>query len=171
MVMEKNSSGKLSNLSPSLKVLVSCFVLTLLLAYSVALFRIFDHSRFDWEETVRYYRGAESGEEQEIYPPATFATLLSVSHVHTFSQPVMLGLMGFLFCLSRATEKWKAGFVLFSFTGSVVSNAAPWLIRYVSAPMVHLLPLSQFAMLGSFLVMSWTVLREVWTKKATRLVT
>ncbi|QQR80803.1 MAG: hypothetical protein IPJ69_01155 [Deltaproteobacteria bacterium] len=92
--MGKNNL-KLSKLDLPMKVLVSCFVISLLLGYSLALLQVFNRTSFDPKKTVQYYRGVESENELEATPPPSFATLLSVAHVHSLSQPVMLVLMGF----------------------------------------------------------------------------
>ena len=160
--MEKTDRWSLGTLCPSLKVLVTCFILTLMAGYAVALLQVNERTRFDLAQTLLHYRGAEEG---GIHLPQSFGTLLSVSHVHTFSQPVMLVLVGLLFSLSRVTEKAKVIFILLSFAGSVLSNAAPWLIRYTDPRPAVLLPVSQMALFISFFVMAFVVLRDTWRRK------
>lgn len=157
--MEKTNLS-LSTFPVSLKVLATCFVLTLLLGYGVSLLQVYDRTHFEMAKTLLYYRGAEGGEG--VLVPPSFATLLSVAHVHTFSQPVMLFLLGLLFVFSRLSERQKVLFILLAFLGSVVSNAAPWLIRYGSPRMTILLPLSQLMLMGSFFVMSLVILYDLW---------
>ena len=154
----------LKSLSSSQKIVVTCFVVTIMLGYLVAVMKIFDHNHLDLEKTLIYYRGAETGEDVGIILPPSFSTLLSVAHNHMFSQPVMLFLMGILFTFTYMSQKSKSLFILLSFVGSLLSNASPWLIRYVSSKTVMLLPFSQMLMMSSFFVMGFVVLYDIWGK-------
>lgn len=158
--MENNI--RLSNLPLSLKILVTCFVCTLLLGYGVALLQVYDRTHFDVARILLYYRGAETGEGSGIILPPSFSTLLAATHAHTLSQPVMYLALGLIFVFSHVSEKKKASLVLILFIGSVLSNSAPWLIRYVSAKTIFILHLSQGLMMASFLTMSFVILRDVW---------
>ena len=91
--------------------------------------------------------------------------MLSIAHVHTLSQPFMFACFGLIFAFTRVVNRAKNFFIILSFTGSLVSNATPWLIRYVSPQMVYLFPLSQFAILISVSVMALVPLQEMWFKK------
>ncbi|MBI3540923.1 MAG: hypothetical protein HY073_02125 [Deltaproteobacteria bacterium] len=166
--MDQNKT-RLQTLSLPLKVLITCFVGTLLLGYVAALLQVFDRTHFDMAHTLLYYRGAETGagtgEDAGLMLPPSFKTLLSVTHVHSLSQPVMFGLLGFLFTLSMVTDAAKVIFILLPFIGSVVSNLSPWLIRFGTKGMVILLPLSQLAMTSGFFVMSFVVLYDLWFRK------
>lgn len=159
------SNFRLSDSPLSLKVLITSFIATLGLGYSVSLLQIYQRTHFDMARILRYYRGAESGEDVGIVLPPTFATLLSVTHTHSFSQPVMYFLLGLLFVFTSASERWKVFFILLIFSGSVISNAAPWMIRYFSPEATLSLYLSQAMMLAAFLFMSVRILYELWVPK------
>jgi hypothetical protein len=160
-----DSNRRLFSLPFSFKILITCFLVTLSLGYIVALLQVFDRTHFDVAQTLLYYRGDEVGGESAVLLPQSFGSLLAVTHVHAFSQPVMLALVGALFCFTAVSEKAKTIFVIFSFGGSVVSNAAPWLIRYVARGSAVLLPLSQALMMMSFFVMFFVTLAELWGKR------
>ncbi|GEM_PF-1683193 len=153
---------QLSSLPLSLKILVTCFVCTLILGYGVALLQVYDRTHFDVARILLYYRGAETGEAIGMILPPSFSTLLAATHAHTLSQPVMYLALGLVFVFSHLSEKKKSSLVLMLFIGSVLSNSAPWLIRYVSAKMLFVLHLSQGLMMVSFFTMSFVILWDVW---------
>lgn len=161
--MENKKNFRLSNLSVSIKTVISCYVGALFLGYFVALVQVYNRTQFDLAQTLLYYRGTESGgEDAGALTGPSFATLLSVSHVHTMSQPVMLALLGFIFALTYVSQKAKVIFILTAFLSSLVSNLAPWLIRYASRDMALLFPLSQMFLMMSFFIMAFVILYDVW---------
>lgn len=160
--MEKNSSSTLRLWSFSLKTVATCAIFTILMGYTVSLVQIYNRTSYDLSRAVEYYRGDETG-ENVMKLPQTFTTMLSISHVHTLSQPLMFALLGFIFSFSALSERKKAFFIILAFSGSVASNSTPWLIRYVQAPFVWLFPLSQAAIFVSMMVMSWTSLKGMWS--------
>ena len=158
--MEKN---KLNQLSFSLKALATCTILTLLIGYGVAFLQIHGRTTFEMDKVVEYYRGADEGSENAgLVLPQSFASLTSVSHVHTLSQPMMLGIMGFIFAFSAITEKSRAFFITLSFLGSVLSNATPWLVRYLAASWVYLFPVSQLCIFVALVFMGIRSLYDLW---------
>ena len=158
--MEKNKF--LFSQPTPIKLLITCFVLSLLMGYVIAILQIYNRTQFDVGHTIQYYRGVESANELEAIPGPSFATLLSVAHVHTLSQPVMLALMGLLFAMSYVTTKAKSLFIVLSFLCSWISNLSPFLIRYISKNFSILLPLSQMMLMLSFFIMAFVVLYDVW---------
>lgn len=159
--MEKN---RLSSCSLSLKILITCLVLTLAVGYAVSLLQAYNRGSFDLKKTALHFRGSES-ENSEIYVPQSDTTMISVAHVHTFSQPVVLGVMGLLFVLTGIGEGLKVFWILLSFLSSLLMNAGPWLVRDVSPHFVSLLYFSGAGMVASFFVMAAGVLYEVWIRK------
>ncbi len=160
--MEKS---KLSLLPISAKILVTCVVATLALGYSVSLLQVGNRGSFDSEKTIRHFRGSENPAESEVYVPQSDASMISVAHVHSFSQPVVLAIMGFLFVLTAAAEFTKGFWILLSFLGSVSMNLSPWLIRDVSPSFVYGLYFGGAVMLGAFCVMAVRILYDLWMKK------
>ena len=151
---------QLSALSFSLKILVTSFIVALAVAYSIALLQVRDRTRLNVSQTVMHYRG--SPEDREMNPPQSSATMISVAHVHSFSQPLVLVLLGFIFALTGLKEGTKAGWILASFIASLCSNGSPWLIREVSTQFVLLLYISGGVMMLAFLVMTARILKELW---------
>ena len=152
---------RLSKWPASLKVLATCFIVTLVIGYVVSLLQVYFRAGVIFSQVIAHYRGDETGQDPLLLPQ-TFTTLLSVAHVHTFSQPLLFALLGLIFVFSERSEKTKGLLIVAGFAGSRVSNAAPWLIRYTHPQTVLLLPLSQVAIAVSILVMSYVSLREMW---------
>ena len=151
----------------SQRVLITCIILALAVGYSISLLQVRNRGSFNLKETVRHFRGAESSspEGEGIYVPQSDTALISVAHVHTFSQPIVLSVMGFLFLLTSLSEGVKVFWILLSFFGSFAMNLSPWLIRDVSPGFVCLLYVGGTAMIASFCVMAVKVLYETWWGK------
>lgn len=167
--MEAVRNFRLGRSAFSIKVLVTCVVATLAVGYGVSLLQVHNRGAFDRERTILHFRGAETEENglNGIYVRQSDTTMISVAHVHTFSQPVTLGIMGLLFALTGLAEGTKVLWILLSFLGSLAMNAGPWLIRDVSLRFVILLYAAGVIMILSFLVMAAAVLYETWWKKET----
>lgn len=157
---------KLSTLPTPFKTLITGLVLSLMIGYAVALIQVYHRTSFEPSKTVHYYRGVESENELEATPPPSFATLLSVAHVHSLSQPLMLTLMGFCFAMSYVTNKAKVIFISLSFLSSFGSTLTPFLIRYGSKSFSVLLPLSQMILMFTFFIMAFVVLYDTWVNKS-----
>lgn len=151
---------KLRNLPLSAKTLATCLIITLLIGYAVSLVQIYDRSHFNLKQTIQYYRGDEKGEDS-LLMPQSFATMLSIAHVHTFSQPFIFGSIGLIFIFSSLSERKKSGLILIGFLGSLISNLTPWLISYAGAGTVVLYPLSQIFIGLSLVAMSAVSLKEM----------
>jgi hypothetical protein len=158
--MEDNLN--LSNLSPSLKTLVTCLVLCLAVGYGAAFLQVFHRTSLKTRQTVLHFRG--DSENPEIHLPQSDGTLISVAHVHSFSQPVVIGLMSFLFSLTAFSQRTKIVWIVGSFLAGLVCVAGPWLIRDISPRMVILLYSGGLFLFISFAVMASRVLYEVWWK-------
>jgi uncharacterized membrane protein len=162
--MGGSSRVYLSKCSQSLKILITCVVLTIGIGYSVSLLQVYNRGSFNIEKTVIHFRGG--GDDPEgIHLPQGNQMMISVAHVHTFSQPVVLALIGLLFALTVLSEGFKAVWILASFLGSLAMNASPWLIRDVSPRFVYLLSVGGGVMILSFMGMAFFILKEVWLLK------
>ncbi len=156
---------KLSEFVSPFKVLCTAYIITLLVGYAVSMLQIYDRSHFDLEQVVHYYRGDESTDENAVFLPQSFSTILSVSHVHTMSQPMLFSLLGFIFIFSTASNKTKNTLIILAFLGSLISNASAFFVRYGSGSFVFLFPLSQAMIAIGILGMSFRSLYELWFSK------
>lgn len=166
--MNPPSSFKLGSLSLSLKILCIAYIFTLLAGYGVSILQIYERSHFDMKRVVLYYRGETptSDGEPQVMLPQSYATMLSVAHVHTLSQPMMFALLSLIFAFTGFAERTKAIFIAVFFAGSFISNLSPWLVRYAPAGLVVLLPLSQLMIGVCMLTMSFSSLKALWSRQA-----
>lgn len=156
-----NNLPTLSQLPKAFKALCTAFILSILLGYGVALLKIYDLSSFSVQHTLSYYRGDASS---EVSFPQSYASLLSVAHVHTFSQPILFFLMGFIFCFSSISEKTKKTIIWISFSSLLMSNLSPWLVRYTHPATILFFPLSQGILVLCLMLMSFVSLKELVKK-------
>ncbi|MBI4374766.1 MAG: hypothetical protein HY542_07795 [Deltaproteobacteria bacterium] len=152
----------LTTLPLSAKVLITCFVMAIGVGYSISILQVRARTRLDRQETIRHFRGSEG--HPGIYLPQSSGTIISVAHVHSFSQPVVLALLSFLLLFTGLSELSKTIWILISFLGSLMNILSPWLIRDLSPHAVYLLYLSGGALLVSFLVMALSIIHETWKK-------
>ena len=144
----------------SLKVLVTCCVLGLAAGYGVSFLQVYNRAHFSRADALRHYRG-DPGDEG-LMPPQSDTAMISVAHVHTFSQPAVLGMMGLMLVFTGLSERRKAFWIVLSFLGSFAKNASPWLVRDVSPAFLYLMYAGGGAMFLSFAVMAAAVLKETW---------
>ncbi|MBI2083864.1 MAG: hypothetical protein HYT76_09920 [Deltaproteobacteria bacterium] len=153
---------RLSALPISVKILITCFVMAIGVGYSISILQVRARTHLDRGETVRHFRGSE--QNPEVYLPQSTGTMVAIAHVHSFSQPVVVGLLAFLFLFTPLSEGYKTSWILISFAGSLTNILSPWFIRDISPHAVYLLYLSGGAMLVSFLVMALSIIHETWKK-------
>ncbi len=158
--MDPKKTFRLSFCSRPLKVLITLVTLAIGFGYGVSLLQVHDRSDFNRQKAIAYFRGVE--QEPDMYPPQSDTALVSVAHVHTFSQPVILAVMGLLFALTAVSEGFRIFWIVLSFVASFSMNLAPWLIRDVSAGFMYLLYFGGGGMILAYLVMAVTVLKETW---------
>ena len=159
--MEKNS--RLSGQLLSVKVLITMFLMMIALAHVVAILQAHSRTQLDREKTITYFRG-NPDDPDSLQIPQSYGSMITISHTHTFSQTMMIGLVGFLFILTGLGERIKATGVVIAFFSSLLSNGSPWLIRYVGDGWVLLLEISGAMLIVSFATMFFFILRDVWRK-------
>lgn len=163
--MEKIKLTPLSKFPIPLKVLCTFFIITILMGYMVSIIQIYDRTQFSMEKTKIQYRGADTEDDTALHVPQSFRTLLSITHVHSLSQPLMFALMGLIFIFSYVPDKAKTLLISLIFLGSIISNSTSWLIKYGAGGLVWLFPISQVMIAFSLLFMSIISLHEMWTKE------
>ncbi len=157
------NSFRLSEGRFSLKVLVTCCVLGLSIGYLISLAQIYNRSHFRKDEAIVHFRG--SPEVEGLSVPQSDTSMISIAHVHTFTQPAILGMMGLMLVFTGLSEGSKAFWIVLSFLGSFSKNASPWLIRDVSPGFIYLMYFGGGAMFLCFAVMAFAILRETWFQK------
>ena len=155
----------------SAKILATGFLISVLMGYAVAFLTIHHRTRFGMDETIRYYRGdtpadAESDAALAIHLPKPYAEILAVTHVHLFSQPILVLAIGFLFFFCSVGEGAKTLAYLASVFGLLISNLAPWLLRYSGEEFVFLYPVSNILLMGGLTMMTVRILFDMWTSRS-----
>lgn len=156
---------KLNGQSLPFKMVVTGFLFLQFIGFGVAILQVHDRTAFNIEKTILHYRGTEEESQKELFLPPDYRELLSVAHVHTMSQPLILFLVGFLFVFSSLKDGMKLFFILLSFGSCLLSNLSPWLLRYVSARTAIFFPLSSALMIGTFLFMAAFILYDLWREE------
>jgi len=154
---------RLSRAVLSLKVLATCCVFALAVGYSVSMLQVYNRSHYKKEEAILHYRGSPDRDGLSI--PQSDTEMISVAHVHTFTQPAILGMMGLMLVFTGLSEGSKSFWIVLSFLGSFAKNASPWLIRDVSPGFIYLMYFGGGAMFLSFAAMALAILMEVWSRK------
>jgi hypothetical protein len=162
--LNAGSGFRLSRASLSLKTLVTFCVLGLSVGYSVSLLQIYNRSHFNKEQAIEHYRGASDSNEDSLAVPQSDTSLISIAHVHTFSQPAILGMMGLMLVFTGLREGTKSFWIALSFVGSFAKNLSPWLIRDVSSHFIYLMYFGGGVMFLSFGVMALAILKETWSR-------
>lgn len=157
--MPKNNLLKTASFS--IKTLITAFLVSLWIGYGVAILQVHSRTGLSREQTVVYFRGNEA-DPDSLQVPQSYGSLVSVAHTHSFSQPLMLVLVGFIFALTGLSERTKATGIVLFFLSSLASSASPFLIRYAGAGWVWLLEVSGVVMMATFVVMSVAILKDVW---------
>jgi len=163
--MEKIKLPSLAKFPVPLKVLCTFFIMTILMGYMISIIQIYDRTQFNMEKTKTHYRGSDTEEEATIHVPQSFRTMLSITHVHSLSQPLMFALMGLILVFSFIPNKAKTLLISMAFSGSILSNSTSWLIKYGAGWLVWLFPISQVMIAISLLFTSIICLYEMWTKE------
>lgn len=116
-----------SNLST--KVLITAFLVTVLLGLWVALMQYWDRAGTSGKDAEEWVLGNEGDfEATEIKPEKSFRELLSITHEHAFSLPILLFVLLHLVGLCTISERLKVTLYLAGFLSLMGSLAGPWLI-------------------------------------------
>ena len=159
-----DSKYHLQNWPTSFKTLASCFVIATLFAYAIGLVKIYEVSSFGVKDAAIYYAGDDAGEES-LNLPQSYGAMLSIAHVHSFSQPVVFVLLGLIFLFSYCSERKKTFFVLTLFLAMFLGNFGPWLVKYGQAQFIWSMILSQFFIGSSLISMAFISLKQLWCSK------
>lgn len=153
----------------ALKVLATCFILSTLIGYFIGLVKIYQISHFGLGEAAVYYAGDQQGnenaDEASLNLPQSFEAMLSITHVHAFSQPLVFALMGLIFVFTKNGERYKIGVIIALFMATLVGNAGPWLTKYSANAFIWSMCLSQIAIVTTLLTMSCSSLKQMWCYK------
>jgi len=143
----------------SKKVLFTILILIMLLGYFFALLQIFKTSGFDIAGVIAHFQG----NEDEMMSAMSMEQLISISHIHMFSMPLVLTPSAFLFVsYVRWNEFKKVIVLLIGYVGIVLDVLAWWGIVYLGK--FFLIPLFLGGAFFGFgiLIMSIASLWSIW---------
>jgi hypothetical protein len=98
----------------------------------------------------------------------TYRKLLEVTHFHLFTIPVFLLIIAHLFMLTGLSTRAKSVWIIGGWLSSLLHLLAPWLIRYGSASLSPLFPISGGLMALSLTVMTAYPIVVMWMRPAAK---
>jgi hypothetical protein len=141
----------------SLKILITCFLLVMVLGYAIALVNTYDKMGRGYEGIVTHIRGSAEG----LAFPKEFSELVELSHSHLFGMSIMYIILGFILTLTSLREVYKGGIIALAFISLFFYNLSFWLIRYGAPFFAYLLIFSNLLLALSFLVFVFIPLLEI----------
>jgi hypothetical protein len=117
------NKGGLAALQPTTRFALALFLVFALASYGVMVALGLQRSGLSPESIALYYGGATPDEAKSS------GELLETTHFHLFAMPMQLFVLGHVFLLGRAKERWRLGVVLACFAGAALDLAAPWLVQ------------------------------------------
>ncbi|HHT9119988.1 MAG TPA: hypothetical protein ACFYD3_05530 [Candidatus Hypogeohydataceae bacterium YC41] len=167
----------LASASLSNKVFFSFFLIFMGISMGVAFLNFIERTKFSPEKVESYYLGNLREGEPEDAPlpkegmlfPKTRRELLEVTHVHTFSIPLIFFVLSRILSMTTIREGVKMATYVASFVGIGCILIGPWLVRYVY-PGFSLLLLFSYIVLASTLIVyiacpmyeMWGIREEGW---------
>lgn len=126
----------LRNLSPFLKKIIFLYFLLTSLGFGVAALMSYDKYHYDHQKTRNYYLGDPAEGEEAFKKP--YAQLIGVTHVHSYTMPLVF-LMAWLALSGVAqSDKTKLFLVMGGALAIVTYCAAPYALRYGPEKSVYL---------------------------------
>lgn len=116
------NKGGLAALQPTTRFALALFLVFALASYGVMVALGLQRSGLAPEAIALYYGGATPDEAKSS------GELLETTHFHLFAMPMQLFVLGHVFLLGRAKQRWRLLVVLACFAGAALDLAAPWLV-------------------------------------------
>jgi hypothetical protein len=107
-----------------------------------------------------YFRGGER-DGAMVFPKGA-RELVELTHAHAFVMAVVYLILGHLVIATTAPPRTKVWSVAVGFAGLAGDVVGPWLIRYVGAAFAYLQLASWIGEWGSFAVLIYYPLRDMW---------
>ncbi len=160
----------LSSASSSNKVFFSFFLILMGISMAVAFWNFCERTKFSLKGVDHYYLGNVREDEPEDAPlpqegllfPKTKRELLEVTHVHTFSIPLVFFVLSRILSMTTMREGLKMATYTASFVGIVCNLIGPWLVRYSSPKFSALLLFSYIVLAATLIVYIVCPMYEMW---------
>jgi hypothetical protein len=154
----------LAGANASTKVLVTCFLATVLAGLGVALLQYHDRAGgFGAAAALDWVRGNEDDPDAtRILGPKTTSELIAITHEHAFSVPILAFVVLHLLALTSISEAAKIAFYLAGFLSIVATFAAPWLVHSRGESWTPLLRIGGAGLTAVLALSSLVCLYELW---------
>lgn len=121
---------RLRNLPSSFKFLLTSYFLLVSLGFVFAALMSHDRYDFDHQKTIQYYLGDPVDGEAAFKKP--FSHLLGVTHIHSFTLPLVFLTLWIALEGTALQNKYKKLIILGGSLSILIYNAAPYLVRFAS---------------------------------------
>src|SRR3989338_7983228 len=134
-------------------------------------FRTYSLGEWRGGKNLKHKREGEDEPENAPLPkegllfPKSRRELLEVTHVHTFSMPLIFFVLSRILSMTATREGLKLATYVASFVGIVCNLIGPWLVRYVSPGFSLLLLSSYIVLAGVMIVYIVCPMYEMWGTK------
>ena len=143
---------------PSLKLLVSAFLIAAVLGLGVAGLQVYVRTGMTAAGAVAHYRGDEAA----MMYPRSFAEMVETTHAHVLAMPMLALILGLGLTLTRASERLKVAATIALFAGVFLELLVPWLVRYGPPGAAHLLTVAGMSLSAGLLTCVAVPLYEMW---------
>ncbi len=149
--------------SPSTKILITLYLVFNLFALWVSILQYADRAGMSHEASTEWLLGNEGDlEAREFKAEKSDRELLSITHEHAFTLPMLFFLLLHMVALCTISERWKIALYVLSFLALGGSFAGMWLVARVGPGWSWLLRASGVGMTLSIAVSSLLCLWETW---------
>ena len=156
-----NQRFKLRDSDRHIRLLYTQFLLLMLVGFLFSFFWAHSMTGLSPEGIAAHYRGSDA----TFGEPMSFRELAEVTHFHLFTMPVVFMILVHVLFLTNVSHALKQWLSWLSFAGVGLDLLSPWLISYISPVFVLTMLTGDTLMMGSFLVMMWIPLYEMWIMK------
>lgn len=156
-----NARFRLRDTDRHIRLVYTFFLFLILAAFSFTFFWAHSMTGLSLQGIADHYLGSDS----KFGEPMSFRELAEVTHFHLFTMPVVFMILVHVLYLTEAKERTKVGTTWAAFSGVMLDILSPWLIAYISPVFVITMLTGDFLMLGSFLVMFYVPMYEMWVKR------
>lgn len=153
----------LATSSLSTKILITLYLVFNLFALWVSILQYADRAGMSHEDSTEWLLGNEGDlEAREFKAEKSDRELLSITHDHAFTLPMLFFLLLHMVALCTISERWKIVLYVLSFLALGGSFAGMWLVARVGPGWSWLLRASGVGMTLSIAVSSLLCLWQTW---------
>tara|TARA_B100000674_G_scaffold113044_1_gene84360 strand:- start:4457 stop:4945 length:489 start_codon:yes stop_codon:yes gene_type:complete len=155
----------LRNLDNNLKNILTYYLITLTIGFSLGVFYVYLNSEFSTSGMIEQYLGNDDEWDPKL--PKTLADLVSHTHEHITMFSIIFLSLGIIFSYNSIISGfWKKMLMLEPFISIVLTFGGFFIIRYISTNFSYIIMISSSLMYLCFYVMIFVCLYElIYLKK------